>query len=350
VSSTDVTTIDKTDAISISTVPAPIEPVTCQQLLQAYFKERLLRPDSQTSYQNAFNALSKGIKGAVPDQLGREQLLHWRQTCLEQGLSATSWNTYLRHLRAVFRFGVTQKQLRRKDNPLNGLFLPAPKRKKKTLNTDQVVAVIEAFEYLQHLEQSGQLQSEQSGRISPPWFWRTVFETLYHTGIRSNQLLHLRRQDIDLQSRLLYIREAGSKTHREYEVPISDALIFWLQTLAEKADNLGMQPTEQLFNITRFKSGHKKHSQMTRDHLSRAFTDLSKRLGFRVSPHRLRHTLGTSLMRNAKANLHLVKDLLGHTNLSTTLQYIETDMQGLRDLLDSRAAQERPDGQTKQQR
>jgi len=330
--------------------PPQKQPITYQQLLQAYFRERLLRSDSQTSYQNAFNALLRGIKDSTPDQLSREQLLNWRKNRLAQGLSSTSWNTYLRHLRAVFRLGLAKKLLLRSDNPFNDLFLPAAKRKKKTVPTDKMAIVIKAFDHLHHLEQAGKLRGERAGRICPPWFWRTVFETLYHTGIRSNQLLHLRLQDIDLQSNLLHIREAGSKTHREYEVPISEALKPWLEQLIQKASRQGMQPAERLFNVTRFKSGYKKHKQMIRDHLSRAFTDLSERLGFRVSPHRFRHTLGTSLMRNAGANVHLVKDLLGHTNLSTTLQYIEPDMDGLRNLLDSRAAKERPDSKPKPQK
>jgi len=82
---------------------------------------------------------------------------------------------------------------------------------------------------------------------------------------------------------------------------------------------------------------------MNAGHLSKGFTDLSKRLGFLVSPHRFRHTLGTSLMRNAKANLHLVKALLGHTSFSTTLEYIEPDMEQMRELLDSRSERDRPD-------
>jgi len=48
-------------------------------------------------------------------------------------------------------------------------------------------------------------------------------------------------------------------------------------------------------------------------------------------------------MRNAKANLHLVKALLGHANLSTTLEYIEPDMEQLHALLNSRAEQDRSD-------
>lgn len=35
-------------------------------------------------------------------------------------------------------------------------------------------------------------------------------------------------------------------------------------------------------------------------------------------------------------NLHLVKDLMGHTNLKTTLEYIETDINAIKQILDTR--------------
>jgi len=249
----------------------------------------------------------------------------------------------MRHLLAVFRFGLKEMLLQRTDNPFDGLSLPSEKRKKKVLAAKQITATIEEFNALHHLEITGELSSQRAGRISPPWFWRAIFETLYHTGIRRNQLVHLRRMDVDLRENKLHIRVEGSKTRREYDVPVNKVLRPWLELLLNKADKAGIEPHGQLFNITCFKSGFRKHKTMNAGHLSKGFTDLSKRLGFLVSPHRFRHTLGTRLMRNAKANLHLVKALLGHASLSTTLEYIEPDMEQMRELLDSRSEQDRPD-------
>ncbi|MDP1255169.1 site-specific integrase, partial [Klebsiella pneumoniae] len=49
------------------------------------------------------------------------------------------------------------------------------------------------------------------------------------------------------------------------------------------------------------------------------FRRLSKECGFAVSPHRFRHTLATELMKAPERNLQLVKDLLGHRSVSTTM-------------------------------
>ncbi|MBZ6458599.1 tyrosine-type recombinase/integrase [Pseudomonas fluorescens group sp.] len=49
-----------------------------------------------------------------------------------------------------------------------------------------------------------------------------------------------------------------------------------------------------------------------------------------VSPHRFRHTIATDLMRQPKCNLHIVKDLLGHRSISTTLKYVHVDVDQVR--------------------
>ncbi|STP92312.1 putative integrase [Enterobacter hormaechei] len=56
------------------------------------------------------------------------------------------------------------------------------------------------------------------------------------------------------------------------------------------------------------------------------FRRLSKECGFAVSPHRFRHTLATELMKAPERNLQLVKDLLGHRSVSTTMEYVELNM------------------------
>ncbi|HHZ9148654.1 TPA: site-specific integrase [Proteus mirabilis] len=55
------------------------------------------------------------------------------------------------------------------------------------------------------------------------------------------------------------------------------------------------------------------------------FRRLSVECGFAVSPHRFRHTLGTTLMRCPERNMELTKNILGHRSLSSTMEYIGQD-------------------------
>ena len=59
---------------------------------------------------------------------------------------------------------------------------------------------------------------------------------------------------------------------------------------------------------------------------------LARALGIRITQHRLRHTMATELA--AKKDIRTLQHLLGHTNVSTTMQYVHPDMDRMRSLLE----------------
>ncbi|WP_141070819.1 site-specific integrase, partial [Escherichia coli] len=56
------------------------------------------------------------------------------------------------------------------------------------------------------------------------------------------------------------------------------------------------------------------------------FRRLSRECGFNVSPHRFRHTLATKLMEAPERNLHMVKSILGHRSVATTMEYVDLSL------------------------
>ncbi|UIN12397.1 tyrosine-type recombinase/integrase [Yersinia ruckeri] len=52
------------------------------------------------------------------------------------------------------------------------------------------------------------------------------------------------------------------------------------------------------------------------------------------SLHRFRHTVATNLMKSPDRNIQAVKRLLGHSSLRPTLEYIDEDIDSLRELLE----------------
>ena len=56
-----------------------------------------------------------------------------------------------------------------------------------------------------------------------------------------------------------------------------------------------------------------------------------------MTPHRFRHTLATDLMKQPERNIHLTKSLLNHSNLATTMNYIEADYDHMRAVLHERS-------------
>lgn len=91
----------------------------------------------------------------------------------------------------------------------------------------------------------------------------------------------------------------------------------------------------QVFNVTTFNERYM-GELMTEEQLSGFFRRLSSTLGKTISPHRFRHTLATKLLRGPYPDIKTVQDLLGHTDMRMTLEYVEVDMDNLRALLSAR--------------
>ncbi len=318
--------------------------ITYSALLESYLSVRVLRPKTESSYRASIRKLEMGLKDYAYTQgynvetdansLTRQLVADWRNHELSNGLSANSWNTHMRHLKAVFTHGIESQVLTSEINPFSKMNITPPKKRKKTLSTGQLTQARLFLEGMRADEEKG----KDVSKLHPVWFWQTVFETFYYTGIRRNQLVHIKVGDVDLKKQIITIRVEGSKTWREYEVPICQQLLPYLKLLMMRASLQGFKVNDQLFNVNRF-SDHfnpRMSKQMGVDRVSNVFEYISKRIGIQISPHRFRHTLGTDLMKQPDRNLHLVKELLGHTDIRTTLEYVEPDINSIKNLLESR--------------
>lgn len=168
----------------------------------------------------------------------------------------------------------------------------------------------------------------------PCKFWITLIRVFKSTGIRRNQLLHIRICDINEKNKTILLQEQGSKTYLEREIPILPGLFNELLDLKKSLALKRIHPEKQLFNIYNFKNNRsKKYKEMDFNRIDSFFQQLSKACQNRITPHRFRHTLATQLMREPDRNLTIVKELLGHSSISTTIQYIETDVEQLRNCL-----------------
>lgn len=100
-----------------------------------------------------------------------------------------------------------------------------------------------------------------------------------------------------------------------------------------------MKPHDQFFNVGfllgQVSSGGEEMSVQT---LRAFFRRLSKECGFNVSPHRFRHTIATEMMKQPDSNLQTVKTLLGHSSINTTLEYVDGNVDTVREALEVKFA------------
>lgn len=144
---------------------------------------------------------------------------------------------------------------------------------------------------------------------------RAILETLYATGLRVSELVNLKLGDLHLPMNLLQTIGKGDK---ERIIPISDVAINWLNHYLKttRVQLLsGKSNTEYVFL-----NAHGR--RLTRQAIWQMIKKYVKQAGIKrhVTPHTLRHSFATHLMENG-ADLRIVQELLGHSDISTTQIY-----------------------------
>lgn len=307
--------------------------MTPLELAQEYIFAHDLRTASATIYLAATRALIRHFGTVDVETIDHRGILAWRRKVLENGLSKRSWNTYSNHLRTIWGYGLEHGILTHTSiNPFKKTTVIPPKRPSKTVAGD---AIQQARSWLTSLVSSEQCTGDRS-KITPAWFWLAIFEMFYYTGIRLNALLCVRYKDIDWDRQMILVRGETEKTHREFSVPIMEGLAPHLRRILDEARSAGFAPEDQLFNVNRF-SRHYRCKEMNIDQVEAMYRKLTDKIGVRMTPHRFRHTLATDLMKQPERNIHLTKSLLNHTNIATTMNYIEADYDHMRIVLHERS-------------
>ena len=152
---------------------------------------------------------------------------------------------------------------------------------------------------------------------------RAILEMLYATGIRSGELRAIRLMDVDREKEQLRVKGKGSK---ERIVPIGRIALNWLAEYLEKGRPLLLsgRDTGILFPT---KNGR----GITAANLVDLVRKYAKKAGLsdKITPHSLRHTCATHLLR-AGADIREIQVLLGHSSLGTTQIYTHVDITDLK--------------------
>ena len=146
---------------------------------------------------------------------------------------------------------------------------------------------------------------------------RLLLLLLLSTGLRRSEAAGITLDQLDLENRQLRVRGKGNK---ERLVPLTPEVVEAIQQhLASR------EPTE---------CKHIFISRVTGEPLSgggvykviRPLLKLAGLDGQGITPHKLRHTFATHLVRNG-VDVKTVQELLGHSDLGTTAKYLHSDGQ-----------------------
>lgn len=154
---------------------------------------------------------------------------------------------------------------------------------------------------------------------------RALFELLYATGLRSEEVRTVCLEHLDRNEKTLFVTGKGSK---DRIVPVGDwvmpYLLEYLETARPKLINSKL-PVAYIF-VT--KNGRQINAQNLGDLLRKYTTKAG--LDIKISPHTLRHACATHLLKGG-ADIRSVQELLGHSDLSSTQIYTKVDITFLKE-------------------
>ena len=156
---------------------------------------------------------------------------------------------------------------------------------------------------------------------------KTIIIFFYFTGVRRIELISLKLSDVDLDSSILKIY---GKRNKERIIPIlpklKKAIVNYLNSKSQNVDNLKLN----LLFLT------KDGKQLSEKFVYRTVNEYFKIVSPKVkkAPHVLRHSFATHLI-NEGADINSVKELLGHSSLSSTQIYSHTSMERIKEVFNN---------------
>ena len=158
---------------------------------------------------------------------------------------------------------------------------------------------------------------------------RTIIEITYSCGLRVSEVITLKISDLFFEEGFIRVLGKGNK---ERYVPIhleaqKYILIYQKEIRSQIQPKKGFEDT--LFLNRRGKC-------LTRQMIFIILKDLAIKINLKkkISPHTLRHSFATHLLRNG-ADLRAIQQMLGHESITTTEIYVHVDKTHLKEVVET---------------
>lgn len=232
------------------------------------------------------------------DQIDRYIVLSFLQNLKEQKKSAGTIIRMISCLRRFHQF-LKQEQLSKGDPMLH---IDTPKKAQKLPK----VLSIKEVDQLIETPNTGETLGLRD---------RAMLEVLYATGLRVSELTDLKLDDLHLSLGLIQTIGKGDK---ERIIPLGDMAIEWI----EKYRRYSRSKLEKEGQRSPYLFLNHHGRKLTRQGVWKNLKIIVKKAGIEkeVTPHTLRHSFATHLLENG-ADLRVVQELLGHSDISTTQIY-----------------------------
>lgn len=238
---------------------------------------------TQEAYVGAVRGLAKYYKRS-PENITQEEVrAYFLWLVKERGVARSTLTIHLSGIKFFF-----EKTLKREWVVFN---LVRPQKRKK-------LPVVLSSEETRHLLSLVRMPKS-----------RMALTVIYACGLRLNEGLHLKVQDIDYQRMLIWIR--NGKGGKDRYVPLPERLLTLLRAYWKLH-----KPSSYLF------FGKEKNTAISDNSLQHTFKAALRESDIRkaASIHTLRHSFATHLLERG-VDLRVIQELLGHKSPQTTAIY-----------------------------
>jgi len=148
----------------------------------------------------------------------------------------------------------------------------------------------------------------------PPGMHQMLFQFLWRTGCRVTESISILKKDIDFDNNIIKIRWLKNRKYNYRNIPLHSSLRNVLYMFVDR-----LKHDERLFPISRQRVFQ----------LCRKYT--------LDNPHKLRHSFAVNFLRQSDRPMALIelKEILGHSNIKTTMEYLKVVPQNQAKALES---------------
>ena len=158
---------------------------------------------------------------------------------------------------------------------------------------------------------------------------RTILETMYSCGLRVSELISLKISDLFFEEGFVRVIGKGSK---QRFVPIhynaQKYILFYIKDI-----RIHIKPKKGFEDIVFL---NRRGKSLTRQMIFIILKDLALKIDLKkkISPHTLRHSFATHLLKNG-ADLRAIQQMLGHESITTTEVYVHLDKSYLKEVVET---------------
>lgn len=254
----------------------------------------------------------KGIeKVSVISDTDLKKFIHLQSKSLKKDdevISDKTISRYISSFKSFFKFLESENIIN--SNPAD--LIESPKLKR---NLPEVLSVNEINKILESVD-----LSEKAGIRD-----RAILETMYACGLRVSELINLETNRIEFEEKLITVTGKGSK---ERIIPIGKYALSYIEKYINELREFIKKEKSSNFLFLNLRGG-----KLSRMAIWNIVSKYVTKAGIEkeIHPHTLRHSFATHLLEGG-ADIRIIQELLGHSDISTTQIYTHLDTTYLQEI------------------